>query len=165
MGIEADFSISAFNRLMDAVPEIISEEIIRALCYLGEECVKRIRDRSAAESWIDQTGNLRSSIGYAVYQEGETKMESSFPAVGNGREGAAKGHKAVMELASEYAGSRFALVILAGMEYAAYVEAKQSKDVVASTELWARSKAKGYIDNAIQRAEKKIAELQKQLGL
>ena len=58
----------------------------------------------------------------------------------------------VQELASEYS-KVFALVVVAAMNYADFVEAKENKDVLASTELWARSvvdrKLKLALDKAI----------------
>ncbi len=165
MGIDADFSVRTFEQFLNAVPQIIKEEIIRAFSYLGEQCVRRVRDRSGEESWFDQTGNLRSSIGYAVYENGNIEVESSFSQVGKGSEGTSQGRKVVIELAREYANNHFTLVILAGMEYAEYVEAMQGKNVLASTELWARGEVDHYLQKAIERAETKISKLQKQLGL
>ena len=164
MGIEADFSLEAFEQLMNAIPDIIASEIVRAFSYLGEQCVRRVRDRSAQESWIDQTGNLRSSIGYAVYEDGRVLIESAFEQVGSGTQGGSEGRRLVEELATKYS-ETYALVIVAGMSYAEYVEAKNNKDVLASTELWARSKMNEYLDKAKERAENKVRQLQKQLGL
>ena len=165
MGINADFSPNDVIDLFNAIPDIISEEVIRALSYLGEKCVARIRDRSAKESWYDQTGNLRSSVGYAVYQNGDIAVESSFNQVKDGANGVSKGKKAIIELATKYANNQFTLVILAGMEYAEYVEAMENKDVLASTELWARGEVDHYLQNALNRSDKRITKLQKQLGL
>lgn len=137
---------------------IIRDEIIRALSYLGEQCVIKIRDRSAIESWIDQTGNLRSSIGYAIYESGRKEIESAFNIVGKGRQGAEEGRKMVDELSSLYSNT-YALVVIAAMNYAEYVEAKDNKDVLASTELFARKEVGKYLLNAVKRAEKKIAKL------
>lgn len=164
MGIEARFGLGAIQQLMDAIPDIYSEEVIRAFSYLGEQCVRRIRDRTAQESWIDQTGNLRSSIGYAVYERGKAVIESAFNTVKNGAQGSNDGRKAIATLASKYA-QTYALVVVAGMSYAEYVEAKESKDVLASTELWARTKIAEYLDKAKDRAYKRIRKLQKDLGL
>ena len=150
---------------MNAFPGIISEEIIRALSYLGESCVRAIRDRSADDSWYDRTGNLRSSIGYAVIEDGRKIIESAFPEVkATAKEGAAAGKKMIDELAKEYART-YALVVVAGMEYAEYVEAMKNKDVLASTEVWAKSKIKDYLIKARERAYGKILKLQTQLGL
>lgn len=165
MAIKPDFSPKDVIDLFNAIPDIISEEVIRALSYLGEECVARIRDRSSEASWYDQTGNLRSSIGYAIYQNGNISIESSFYQVKNGAIGVNEGKKAIIELATKYANNQYTLVILAGMEYAEYVEAMENKDVLASTELWARGEVESRIQNALKRADNRITKLQKQLGL
>ena len=164
MGIEADYSINQVNDFLRSIPSIMKEELIRALSYLGEQCVRRVRDRSGKESWFDQTGNLRSSIGYAVYEEGKTVIESAFNQVGQGSHGGTSGRKLVAELASKYA-ETYAMVVVAGMEYAAYVEAMNNKDVLASTELWAKGEVDRYINQALSRAANRISQLQHKLGL
>ena len=164
MGISAQFSTKALDELLKEVPEILAGEIIRALSYLGEQSIKRIRDRSAKESWIDQTGNLRSSIGYAIYDHGRILMESAFEQVKEGMEGRAAGKRTIDELATRYS-QTYALVVVAGMKYAEYVEAMETKDVLASTELWAKSKVDEYLHKALERASDKILLKQRQLGL
>lgn len=164
MGVTADFSFKSFKELMNAIPDILAGEIVRAFSYLGEQCVIRIRDRGPKDSWYDQTGNLRSSIGYAIYEQGKIIIESAFKQVANGVEGGIKSRKLIEELASKYS-QTYALVVVAGMEYAEYVEAKDNKDVLASTELWAMSKMNEYLERAKERAYGKILQLQKQLGL
>ncbi len=164
MGIEAKFSINALDELLNAVPDILAGEIIRSFSYLGEQCVKRVRDRTGKESWFDQTGNLRSSIGYAVYDHGKTVIESAFSQVKSGAEGSSKGKKTIDELASKYA-QTYALVVVAGMEYAEIVEAMNNKDVLASTDLWARSKVDEYLKKSVNRAYVKILNMQQKLGL
>ena len=161
MGIKCE-DLGPFTSLMAEVPKILQEEIFRALAYLGEQSVKRIRDRGPEESWFDQTGNLRSSIGYAVYGEGRKLMESAFDVVKEGNEGSSEGKRMIDELASKYA-ETFALVVVAGMEYADAVEARDNKDVLASTEIWARAKIQEYIDRAKTRAENRIAKLYQKL--
>ena len=42
------------------------------------------------------------------------------------------------------------------MSYAEYVEAIESKDVLASTELWARARIDEYMQKTQERAEKRI---------
>lgn len=138
--------------------QIVHDEVTRALSYLGEQCIVKIRDRSGDDSWYDQTGNLRSSIGYAVYDYGKKFIESTFAVVRQGGQGASEGRKMVNELASKYA-NVYALVVVAGMNYAEYVEAIESKDVLASTESWARSQVDGYIKKAQERAINKINRL------
>lgn len=163
MAIKCD-SLDAFNKLMDFIPRIFQEEIFRALARLGEESITRIRDRAGEDSWYDQSGALRSSIGYAIYGEGRKIIESAFAVVKNGVQGAAEGKRMIDELALKYA-ETFALVVVAGMEYADAVEARDNKDVLASTELWAKAKVQEYIDRAKDRAIRRITKMQKQLGL
>lgn len=165
MGIAAGFPINSLCELFDAIPRVIDEEIIRSFSYLGEKCVRRIRDRRGQDSWFDQTSNLRSSIGYAIYRDGIKVTESDFAQVKDGAEGSATGRKAVIELATKYSDSTYVLVILAGMEYAVYVEAMEGKDVLASTELWARSEADGYLEKALQRASMRIDKMKQKVGL
>ena len=138
--------------------KILRDEIIRTLAYLGEQCVIKARDRSAEESWIDQTGNLRSSIGYAIYEDGRKEIESAFKIVKNGREGSDEGKKMIDELAGVYANT-YALVVIAAMNYAEYVEAKDNKNVLASTELFARKEAGKYLTKAIIRAKERMSKL------
>lgn len=158
MGVELITPISEVESILRKSLQILRDEIIRALSYLGETCVIKIRDRSAMESWIDQTGNLRSSVGYAIYERGKTEIESAFNIVKSGREGAAEGKRMIDELASMYSNT-YALVVIAAMNYAEYVEAKENKDVLASTELFARKEVNKYLNKAIKRAEDKIAKL------
>ena len=123
--------------------EIIKSLTIRALSELGEECVNRVRDRSGDESWYDHTGNLRSSVGYIVLYEGKEAQRGGFMPTsapeGNGSKGKQEGQNYLEETAKTVAeSSDFSLVVVAGMNYAGVVEAMDNKDVLASTELWAR---------------------------
>lgn len=164
MGIKFTTPQEAIDDLMNVIPAIIESEIIRAFSYLGEQCIKRIRDRGPKESWFDQTGNLRSSIGYAVYDYGKKAIESTFEVVKNGSQGASVGRKVIDDLASKYA-ETYALVVVAGMDYAEAVEARDNKDVLASTELWAKQEIQKYLNKALERAYGKILILQHELGL
>lgn len=157
-------NFDAFNGLMVDVPKILQEEIFRALAYLGEQCIVKIRDRGPKESWFDQTGNLRSSIGYAIYGEGRKVIESAFDVVKNGSQGAVEGKRIIDELATKYA-ETFALVVVAGMDYADAVEARDGKDVLATTEIWAKREVQKYLDRAKERAIRRITKLYQQLGL
>ncbi|WP_302438821.1 hypothetical protein [Barnesiella intestinihominis] len=117
--------------------EIIKSLTIRALSELGEECVNRVRDRSGDESWYDQTGNLRSSVGYVIAHNKNIIQYSTFNQVMQGSEGVKTGKDLAEELAKRYS-NNYVLIVVAGMNYAEFVEAMDNKDVLASTELWAR---------------------------
>lgn len=164
MGIEQKFSNKKLDQLLQEIPNILSQEIIRSFSYLGEECIRKVRDRSGDDSWYDQTGNLRSSIGYAVIEDGRKIIESAFRTVKNGTQGANEGKKMIDELASQYA-KTYALVVVAGMDYAEYVEAMKGKDVLASTEIWAKLEINKYLEKSLERAYGRISKLQHQFGL
>lgn len=155
MGIRMTTDAKALTNFLDRAARKIQENILKALSKLGDEAVVRIRNRSAKESWIDHTGNLRSSIGFAVYEQGIKYMESAFAQVLSGSEGSARGKKVINDLAKEYA-KVYALVVIAGMEYAGEVEALESKDVLASTKIWAMSIVEQRIKTAVDHAINEI---------
>ena len=159
MGIEiSSRDVELVCRYLHACADIIHNEIRSALMYLGEMCIIKIRDRSGEDSWFDQTGNLRSSIGYGVFEHGNKVIESAFSQVLNGGEGGDKGRQMISDLSKLYVDS-YALVVIAAMEYADKVEALDNKDVLASTNLWALEKVDSILMQAKQKAYKKIDSL------
>lgn len=118
---------------------------LRTFQRLGEECVTRIRDRDGDDSWYDDSGNLRSSVGYAISHNGIIVSMSEFTQVKDGSEGTMTG-KALAEKLAKEGNYEWQLVIVAGMNYAVYVEAMKNKDVLASTDLWVRERAPRLIE-------------------
>lgn len=86
--------------------------------YVGEQCVN---DARLTGSYTDRTGNLRSSIGYIIIDNGQIVTLSGFRQVAKGHEGISRGKSFAQQIAAEI-GPRLALVIVAGMNYAAYVQ-------------------------------------------
>lgn len=129
--------MSEINAAIRAEAERANMLTIRALAYLGEQCVMKARDRSGEESWFDQSGNLRSSIGYIIAQHGKIVKYSAFNQVMSGSDGTRVGKELAEELVRNYSND-YVLVVVAGMNYAELVEAMDNKDVLASTELWVR---------------------------
>ena len=117
--------------------ERVERLTIRALSKLGEQCVTKIRNRAGDKSWYDQTGNLRSSVGYVIAHNKNIIQYSTFNQVKQGSEGVKTGKDLAKELAKRYS-NNYVLIVVAGMNYAEFVEAMDNKDVLASTELWAR---------------------------
>ena len=133
-----------FRDALEAEVRRIDTLTVRALAYLGEQTVAMARSRSANESWIDRTGNLRSSVGYIVLRDGEIVTASDFGQVLQGSEGSDTGRRFAEEIARNIH-SDYALVVVAGMNYASYVEAIEGKDVLAGPELFARKKLPGML--------------------
>lgn len=154
MGIKAQ-GADSISKFFKGYMKIVHEEMTRSLSYLGEQCVKHARDRSQDDSWIDRTGALRSSVGYAVYEKGKKKIESDFPIVKEGAEGAEEGRRMLNELAQLYSDT-YTLVVVAAMNYAEYVESLDNKDVLASTELMAQSKINEYLSRTKRMVEQRV---------
>lgn len=157
MGVKVHGSESV-GKFFKIYMNVVREEMIRTLSYLGEQCVAKVRDRSGEDSWYDQTGNLRSSVGYSVFEAGKKKIVSEFPIIKEGSEGADEGRRMIDELARLYTDT-YTLLVVAAMNYAEYVESLESKDVLASTELWAESKINEYLKQARRRVEQRISKM------
>lgn len=129
--------LSEVHDMLMREAERVERLTIRALSKLGEQCVTKIRDRAGDKSWYDQTGNLRSSVGYVIAHNKNIIQYSTFNQVNQGSEGVKTGKDLAKELAKRYS-NNYVLIVVAGMNYAEFVEAMYNKDVLASTELWAR---------------------------
>lgn len=115
---------------IDQLPKIVNTVIEDVFSELGEFITEGIRNGSLS-SWLDSSGGLRSSIGYAVVRNGRVVKMSDFEVVLNGVDGSEKGKRKVAELATKYAQYDYLLLIVAGEEYAVYVEAVDGKVVLS----------------------------------
>lgn len=101
--------------------EQVRRNAIKVLKYVGEQCVNEMRNRG---SYTDRTRNLRGSTGYIIVEDGRIIEQSSFTPVKNGTdEGPHKGQSFAKELAGTYP-KGLVLIVVAGMNYAAYVQDK-----------------------------------------
>lgn len=155
MGVELKTPLKAVSVFLDTVLDILGDEIIKALSSLGDKCVRIARDRTEDESWYNRSGNLRSSIGDAVYADGRKVISSAFAQVLGGIEGSERGRRMIDELATVYSGI-YALAVVAAMPYADYIEALDNKIVLASAELWARNEVTAILEQALNRASMRI---------
>ena len=129
--------MSEINAAIQNETQRVEMLTIRALSYLGELCVIEARNRPKEISWVDRTGNLRSSVGYIIAKGGKIIKYSDFQQVKAGSEGVDEGKK-FAEMLAKQSLSSYVLVVVAGMNYAEYVEAMENKNVLASAELYAR---------------------------
>jgi hypothetical protein len=108
----------------------MEEVIINTLASVGESSVNEARLSSNS---LDQTGNLQSSLGYAIAKDGNVIQTSNFEKENNGTEGATQGRDFVTQKAKEYQRG-ITLTVVAGIKYAAGIAAK-GWDVLDSAEL------------------------------
>lgn len=146
-----------------------TKAIINALAYIGETAVKTARENGR---YNDITGNLRSSIGYVILNDGKKVKGGNFDAVsvpsgkrsikrpdgsvqtitvgGDGSDGQKAAKDLLKKLQAKYPWG-IVLIVCAGMNYAAYVEFNKDLDVLHSAEQVADSLLLqllgGYISN------------------
>lgn len=142
---------TALRKLKDnlaATREDVAEFLVFRLEQMGEKAIEIARQNG---SYGDVTGNLRSSIGYVITDNGKVVMQAE-PEQYQGTQG--DGSKGVSEMQSYLESIKgdypkgCALVVCAAMEYAAFVENVKKKDVLTS--------AKHYIETI---APKQLDEL------
>lgn len=111
------------NIKIDQIKEKVIEQVTKKLLEVGERCVAEARNNG---SYTDQTGNLRNSVGYVVMNMGKEVGRSNISTLNQ---------KVIDEIKAKYAND-VVLIVVAGMNYAAYVEAK-NYNVLTSAELLA----------------------------
>ena len=144
MGIRMATKLDEIHNTLMKESQWVERLTIRALSYLGEQCVTRVRDREGDKSWYDRSGNLRSSVGYVISHNGNIVQYSDFNQIKQGSEGVKVGKDLAEEIVKRYSND-YVLVIVAGMNYAEFVEAMENKNVLASAELFARKELPGMM--------------------
>lgn len=133
--------MSEIERYTEEQLDRLKRAIIRTFSYVGEICLTRARN---TDSYKDQTGNLRSSIGYVISVDGVVVHASDFNVVKSGQNGATSGLSYAKKIARSFP-KGICLIVVAGMKYAAYVSAK-GLDVLDSSELLADSLTKKMLN-------------------
>lgn len=114
----------------------------------GEEFVKIARKKG---NYQDHTGNLRSSIGYAIINDGNILNENYEQSTeGTDKQtGMREAKRLISELASVYSDG-WVLVGVAAMPYAVYVEAIENLDVISvateHAEDWIKKQSRTLFD-------------------
>ena len=132
MGVKAEFTKQDVRERFDAFLDMVEKKQIERLQRLGEMCLIEARTN---KGYMMQTGALLSSTGYQIFVDG-VAIHSQFDAAsGAESNAAAQGIKAGQDIAEKIGKETkgVALVVVAGMNYAAYVEAK-GYNVLSSAE-------------------------------
>jgi hypothetical protein len=110
-------------------------------------CLEITNLAKSTNTYKDQTNNLRSSIGFILYDKGEFVAErfeiAGIGTEGDGKKGVERGKQVAAEAVEAYPDALVG-VIVAGMEYALYVEAK-GYDVLTGSCLQAQTVLEKYI--------------------
>lgn len=125
MGIKGKFNINAIFKDLEArLRPLIIEAVTEAF---EQACLEVVEQAKSLDTYQDQTNQLRSSIGYQIYNQGVLVTEY-FQASGKGdgsgsAQGVARGKTVAAEAARQYPDDVVG-VIVAGAHYALYVESK-----------------------------------------
>lgn len=143
MSLRAQWNRGDVEKLVRQQLERMDRAVLMALQRAGEGF---IADARSVDTYTDQTGNLRSSIGYVILKNGEP-VYSAFP--GGKQEGKNQGKEVVADIAQSYS-KGYVLIVVAGMDYAAAVESK-GYDVLTGS----APKAEAMLKKAIERIKNK----------
>jgi len=144
MPIKLKTDLSKIFAKIDRSTELVKQDFQDAFELTCRELVNRAK---ATNTYKDQTNNLRSSIGFVIYDDGE-KITEYFSKTGKGKEGdgntGLKEATIQAELASKQHPGSLVGIVVAGMGYAMYVESK-GYDVLTGSCLQAKRILESYI--------------------
>lgn len=166
MGIKPLFSPNDIRARLNAEIEKIEKQAEARLIRIGNKFVRDARsktdDKAYTEalqgisksrglakaileadspSFTDRTGNLRSSIGFVLLKDGKV-VKSDFEQTLEGSEGKAQAIRYASGEADRFVFG-YALIVVAGMEYAAAVESK-GYDVISGSSIEATNALNKY---------------------
>ena len=130
MGLKCNVDMNDMRKRFDDMLKATEKMQIVRLQMLGKECIIRARGEHV-NNWQDQTGNLRSSIGEPILESTFEQVNAGNAKEGDVYDGAQRGIQFCKTIGEQTHG--IALVVVAGMSYASYVE-KNGKDVLTSAE-------------------------------
>ncbi len=149
MGITPMFGSDLIAAQAAAFQKRVEQAAIFLMQYLGEELVKYAKDK---HNYTDRTGNLTNSISYAVVRNKEIVFGPDHSTTG--QEAALQAALKMIETLPDC----IALVIVAGMNYAAYVEAK-GYNVILPAELKAKTDFPQAMKKLMDKAKAKANEM------
>ena len=145
MGFKANFTMGDVKADIDKAKQGFEESLLDEFRRTGEQF---IADARSIRTYQDQTGNLRSSIGYALFKDGQM-LEQTFP----GGDVTGSGGTLAKWVANSYKRG-YLLVVVAGMFYAQYVEAK-SYDVLTGSSYAAETNIKARVAKLFEMLNRK----------
>ncbi len=143
MAVSYEVESTDIKAFLDEFADVVKEVEKEALAKVCTESVNIAKTIPPSQGFHDVTGNLRSSMGYVLFEDGKPIDELYEVVSGindsgesySGDEGVKKGKDYALEKGRETKGVTG--VVTAGMPYAKYVEAK-GRDVLTSAENYAK---------------------------
>lgn len=154
MAIKAEFKIEGLRELvhkLDERKERLKKVLDMKILQLAEEAVSHAKHN---KGYKDRTANLKNSISFALFYDGElvTKLIGKIPKP----EEAPKEHQGVESCLEQYCSEQgvvkpkgYSLVVVAGMEYGAYVEYK-GYNVLKLTEYYLQDEMRKILEETLE---------------
>lgn len=137
MALTPKFDMRSIDKILKGATDDLNNSIIRVLRYVGERAVNEARLNG---NYLDHTANLRNSIGYVIVVNGrilDVNFQNTAAQTQTSTEDGLKiGKDLALEIASRQ--SEIALIVVAGMKYALYVEST-GRNVLTSAEQMANT--------------------------
>lgn len=126
---------SEVDRHFSGLAKRFEAQVLYQLGVLGEACINKARERG---SYRDDTGNLRSSVGYIIAIDGKIHKQFFEPIENakDGKTGVGEAEELARKVLEDYP-EGIVLIVVAGMKYASYV-ANRGYDVIDSAEVFAK---------------------------
>lgn len=146
MKLEPLFTKKDIERFVLKKLGIIEEVLLDRIIAVAEQFVA---DARSVDTYTDRTGNLRGSIGYMITKDGR-EVFGNFEGA---EEGQSEAKRFAKRVSSQYK-TGIILTVVAGMEYAASVEAKGYDVITASGQT-----ADTAMIRSMNRLKQKLAQL------
>jgi hypothetical protein len=115
MALKSNFNESKSKREVQAQADTLYQKIINAFIYAAEDFIVNARGQAQSHvmgQYEDKTGNLRNSIGYFIFHNGELVHEKNEITAN------------LSKVQDFIRPTGFQMILIAGMNYASYVESK-----------------------------------------
>ncbi len=148
--------IERVRRLSEKLGGRLKAVLFREMSYQGEQAVAHARING---EYHDQTANLRNSLGYGISDGAQTAVGYAEQTGGNGKGDINTAHAAADKAISDTLDARegeVQLVVVAGMEYAPYVENIHSLNVLERTRRKVEANIRKDVDTAVSKAIKSL---------
>lgn len=142
--------IQALQQKLHQMKEAVETRLDMELCQIGEGAITHAKDH---KGYKDRTANLKNSISYVLYKDGQpiSQTEGKIPKPEedpNGQSQVSENMNRFANLQGVIAPKGYTLIVVAGMNYGAYVQAK-GYNVLYLTERWTHNQIKQIIRDVL----------------
>ena len=153
MAIKAEFKVKGLQemqRRLEERKETLKRVLDMKILQLAEEAVTHAK---LNKGYKDRTANLKNSISYALFYDGElvTQLVGNIPKPGE----APKEHRGVANNLQEFCSKEgvvrpkgYSLIVVSGMEYGTYVE-HRGYNVLHLTKYFLRDEMKAILEDTV----------------